>query len=232
MGLVTPASLATVSMVTEWKPWRPKTFLATSRSWARRSAARIRRRDRIWGGLSITRLLYWRRGGAYNNLPTGRKQAGRCRRHFARRNGGISTLRGPDHAEEVGERVRREGDPGGGPRVRRDGGVPLAGGEEGRRAGPVLHRLLPERRRGPHGAQPPHRPGGDGLGVRRDLPCPVRDGAAAHGPGVPGDAGAADRVGPADDRDPRGTRGGGIRRHRARCGIGRLRPCHHGPPRR
>src|SRR6266508_694368 len=42
MGLVTPASFATSSIDTPWKPERPNTRRATARSWARRSGPRIR----------------------------------------------------------------------------------------------------------------------------------------------------------------------------------------------
>jgi hypothetical protein len=45
IGLVTPASLATVSIDTAWNPELPNTRRATSRSWALRSGARILRRE-------------------------------------------------------------------------------------------------------------------------------------------------------------------------------------------
>ncbi len=242
--MVTPACSATSSIDTVWKPEVPNARRATSRSWARRSGARIRRRAGVGApfvcSTSATLATPSPASGWRAILPTGnlpisnlaaepRPPAPEATSRRGRR--GLPAHRGPAHHPEVDPRVRRAGDPSGRRRVRPDRGVPLAGGEEGGRGRAVLDRVLHgERGRGPDRPDAPHRPGGDVLGVCRHLARDLGGGPAPVHARLLGHPGAARHVGAPDLRHGGAARSRRAVRHRVRRRFGRLGPSDHGPP--
>src|ERR671918_3095600 len=133
---------------------------------------------------------------------------------LAWRSDGIHPVGRAARAEEVGTRVRREGDPTRRTHLRRVGGVPLARREEGRRSGTVFAGDLHAVAAGSQWIDPAAGDGGDLLGLCRNRLVHLRHPTPAVGARRNRDSRATFRVGTEDVRHDGGPQARGV------CGDG------------